>query len=244
MADFATPTIRTFQVFPDLPPGLSPLLELARNFWWMWHPDAVDLFRRLDRDLWEQVYHNPVKLLGAIDQNKLMAASKDEGYLSHLKRVHESFQQHLNEEGWFQSTHGKNVNLRVAYFSAEFGIHESLPIYSGGLGILAGDHLKSSSELCMPLAAVGLLYRNGYFQQYLSADGWQQEAYPEQDFYNLSIDLMRYTDGSPIHIRVDMPDNAVFCQVWRANVGRLPPYLLHTNLQENAPAGRAITRPL
>ncbi|HEY7115802.1 MAG TPA: alpha-glucan family phosphorylase, partial [Tepidisphaeraceae bacterium] len=242
MADFVTPTIRTFQVFPDLPPALAPLLELARNFWWMWHPDSVDLFRRLDRDLWELVYHNPVKLLGAIDQNKLMAASKDESYLAHLKRVHGAFRQHLDEQGWFHETHGQSSgNTRVAYFSAEFGIHESLPIYSGGLGILAGDHLKSASELAIPLVAVGLLYRNGYFQQYLSADGWQQEAYPELDFYNLPVELMRYTDGSPIHVRVDMPDNAVFCQVWRANVGRIPLYLLDTNLQENAPADRDIT---
>jgi starch phosphorylase len=241
MADFVTPTIRTFQVFPDLPPALTPLLELGKNFWWMWHPDAVDLFRRLDRDLWEQVYHNPVKLLGAIDQQKLMAASKDEGYLAHLKRVHETFRQHLDEPGWFQTTHGKDSKLKVAYFSAEFGLHESLPIYSGGLGILAGDHLKSASELSIPLTAVGLLYRNGYFQQYLSADGWQQEAYPELDFYNLPVELMRYTDGSPIHVRVDFPDNAVFCQVWRANVGRIPLYLLDTNLQENAPADREIT---
>ena len=241
MADFVTPTIRTFQVFPDLPPALSPLLELAKNFWWMWHPDAIDLFRRLDRDLWEQVYHNPVKLLGAIDQQKLMAASKDEGYLAHLKRVHDTFRQHIEEQGWFQETHGSDNKLKVAYFSAEFGLHESLPIYSGGLGILAGDHLKSASELGMPLTAVGLLYRNGYFQQYLSADGWQQEAYPELDFYNLPIELMRYTDGSPIHVRVDFPDNAVFCQVWRANVGRIPLYLMDTNLQENAPADREIT---
>lgn len=242
MADFVTPTIRTFQVFPDLPPALQPLLDLARNLWWMWHPDAVELFRRLDRDLWEQVYHNPVKLLGAIDQNKLMHASKDEGYLAHLERVHTGFRRHLEEHGWYHDTHGQTQgNLRVAYFSAEFGLHESLPIYSGGLGILAGDHLKSASEIGIPLVAVGLLYRNGYFQQYLSADGWQQEAYPELDFYNLPVELMRYTDGSPIHIRVDMPDNAVFCQVWRANVGRIPLYLLDTNLQENAPADRDIT---
>jgi starch phosphorylase len=241
MADFATPTIRTFQVFPDLPPALAPLLELAKNFWWVWHPDAVDLFRRLDRDLWEQVYHNPVKLLGAIDQNKLMLASKDEGYLAHLQRVHEGFRKHIDQPGWFQATHGEGAKMKVAYFSAEFGLHESLPIYSGGLGILAGDHLKSASELAIPLTAVGLLYRNGYFQQYLSADGWQQEAYPELDFYNLPVELMRYTDGSPIHVRVDFPENAVFCQVWRANVGRIPLYLLDTNLQENAPADRDIT---
>src|SRR6476659_6523529 len=117
MADFVTPTIRTFQVFPDLPPALAPLLELAKNFWWMWHPDAVELFRRLDRDLWEQVYHNPVKLLGAIDQKKLLNASKDEGSLAHLQRVYDAFRKHIEHAGWYQDTHGsKGANLKVAYF--------------------------------------------------------------------------------------------------------------------------------
>src|SRR3712207_1327550 len=204
------PNIRTFQVFPDVPAPLQPLLELARNLWWVWNPDAVELFRRLDRKLWEDVYHNPVKMLGAIEQSKLAAAARDEGYLAHMQRVHGDFRRHLEGKGWFKDVHPDKNRLCVAYFSAEFGLHESLPIYSGGLGILAGDHLKSASELSLPLVAVGLLYRNGYFQQYLSADGWQQEAYPELDFYNLPIDLMRYTDGSPIHVRVDMPDNAVF----------------------------------
>src|ERR1700712_4849727 len=133
MADFVTPTIRTFQVFPDLPPALAPLLELAKNFWWMWHPDAIDLFRRLDRKLWEQVYHNPIKLLGAIPQKVLQDAAKDEGYLAHLKRIHESFKMHLAEHGWFHQQHKEKDKMLVAYFSAEFGIHESLPIYSGGL---------------------------------------------------------------------------------------------------------------
>src|SRR5688500_1969861 len=243
MADFVTPSVRTFQVFPDIPQALRPLMEIARNFWWMWHPDAVELFRRLDRELWEQVYHNPVKLLGQIDQNKLISASRDEGFLAHLERVYEAFRQNLDEDRWFQKRHGTGAEreMRVAYFSAEFGLHESLPIYSGGLGILAGDHLKSASEVGTPLCAVGLLYRNGYFQQYLSADGWQQEAYPELDFYNLSIELMRYDDGSPIHVRVEMPENSIFCQVWRANVGRVPLYLMDTNLQENAPSDREIT---
>ena len=245
MADAAVaPTIRTFQVFPDVPAPLQPLLELAHNFWWVWNPDAVELFRRLDRKLWEDVYHNPVKLLGVIPQEKLAAASRDDGYLAHMHRVHEDFKEHLERPGWFKQRHGDKENMLVGYFSAEFGMHESLPIYSGGLGILAGDHLKSASELAIPLVAVGLLYRNGYFQQYLSADGWQQEAYPELDFYNLAIEQMSYTDGSPVHVRVDLPDNAVFCKVWKANVGRIPLYLLDTNLQENAPADRDITSKL
>src|SRR5215213_6325124 len=241
MAEALAPTIRTFQVFPDVPAPLAPLLEMAHNLWWVWQPDAVELFRRLDRKLWDEVYHNPVKLLGVIDQGKLAAAAVDEGYLAHMHRVYDQFQEHLNHKGWFNEHNPDKSKMLVAYFSAEFGLHESLPIYSGGLGILAGDHLKSASELGLPLVSVGLLYRNGYFQQYLSAEGWQQEAYPELDFYNLSIELMRYTDGSPIHVRVDMPDNAVFCQVWRANVGRIPLYLLDTNLAENAPADRDIT---
>src|SRR4051794_32665166 len=241
MADNLAPTIRTFQVFPDLPEPLEPLLKLAHNLWWVWQPDAVELFRRLDRKLWEEVYHNPVKLLGVIDQTKLASAAQDDGYLAHMRRVYDEFQKHLNEKGWFNETHPEKSKTQVAYFSAEFGLHESLPIYSGGLGILAGDHLKSASELGIPLVAVGLLYRNGYFQQYLSADGWQQEAYPELDFYNLPIEPMRYTDGSPVHVRVDLPENAVFCKVWRANVGRIPLHLLDTNLQENAPADRDIT---
>jgi starch phosphorylase len=249
MAEFLTPSIRTFQVFPDVPASLQPLLEMAQNLWWVWHPDGVELFRRLDRQLWEDVYHNPVKLLGIIDQKKLAAAATDEGYLAHMTRVYQHFKTHLTEAGWFQKAHpappdfGKNPFL-VAYFSAEFGIHESLPIYSGGLGVLAGDHLKSASEIALPLAGVGLLYRNGYFQQYLTADGWQQEAYPELDFYNLPIEPMKYTDGSPVQVRVDLPENAVFCKVWRANIGRIPLYLLDTNLAENAPVDRDITSKL
>ncbi len=240
----AKPTIRTFQVFPDVPAALQPLLRLANNLWWVWNPDAVELFRRLDRKLWEDVYHNPIKLLGSIPQETLAEAAKDEGYLAHMNRVMEVFQEHLDQKGWYRERHPEDDKLCVAYFSAEFGLHESLPIYSGGLGILAGDHLKSASEIGLPLVAVGLLYRNGYFQQYLSADGWQQEAYPELDFYNLPIEPMRYTDGSPVRVRVDLPDNAVFCNVWKASVGRIPLYLLDTNLAENSPADREITSKL
>jgi starch phosphorylase len=211
MADTVIPNVRTFQVFPDIPAPLQPLWAMARNLWWVWNPDAIELFRRLDRKLWEDVYHNPVKLLGVIDGTKLEQASNDEGYLAHMQRVYAAFRAHVEGRGWFKDAHADRSKMCVAYFSAEFGIHESLPIYSGGLGVLAGDHLKSSSELGMPLVGVGLLYRNGYFQQYLSADGWQQEAYPELDFYNLAVEPMRYTDGSPVHVRVDLPENAVFC---------------------------------
>jgi glycogen phosphorylase len=242
---FLTPNIKTFQVFPDVPATLQPLLEMANNLWWVWHPDAAELFRRLDRNLWEEVNHNPVKLLGIIDQKRLLEMASNDGYMAQLSRVYDAFKYHLKETGWFAKSHAavaaQKKPFLAAYFSAEFGLHESLPVYSGGLGILAGDHLKSASEIGLPLVAMGLLYRNGYFQQYLSADGWQQEAYPEMDFYNLPIEPVKHTDGSPVQIRVDLPENAVFCKVWRSNVGRVPLYLLDTNLPENSPADREIT---
>src|SRR3954467_6071336 len=119
MADFASPTIRTFQVFPDIPQPLLPLLELAHNLWWVWHPDAVEMFRRLDRKLWEDVYHNPVKLLGSLPQNTLAEAAKDEGYLAHMHRVVEAFEEHLSHKGWYQEHHADDSKLCVAYFSAE-----------------------------------------------------------------------------------------------------------------------------
>lgn len=240
MASTSTPTIRTFQVSPEIPTELAPLAELAHNLWWVWNPDAVELFRRLDRKLWSEVYHNPVKLLGLLPQTKLQEAVKDDGYRAHLSRVYTAFRQHMDQKGWYHTAH-PDSNMLVGYFSAEFGLHESLPIYSGGLGILAGDHLKSAAELALPLVGVGLLYRNGYFQQYLSADGWQQESYPELDFYNLPVQPCTNTDGSPVHVRVEMPDNAVFCKVWKVNVGRVPLYLLDTNIPENSPADRDIT---
>jgi starch phosphorylase len=241
MSEFAVPSVRTFQVFPDLPAVLQPLLEMAKNFWWVWQPDAVEMFKRLERNLWQQVYHNPIKLLGQIPQTRLTEIAEDDGLMAHINRVHAQFKADMAAPGWYKSAHADHANLHVAYFSAEFGIHESLPIYSGGLGVLAGDHLKSASELGVPLVAVGLLYRQGYFQQYLSQDGWQQEAYPELDFYNLAIEQQKNTDGSPLRVRVEMPDNVVFCNVWKVNVGRIPLYLLDTNLTENSPADRDIT---
>src|ERR1700759_3788591 len=133
MADIPGATIRTFQVFPDVPESLNPLLELAKNLWWVWNPDAVELFRGLDRKLWEQVYHNPVKMLGSIAQEKLAEAAADEGYIAHINRVYSAFRKNLAEKGSYNTKHAGNPPLRIAYFSADFGLHESLPIYSGGL---------------------------------------------------------------------------------------------------------------
>ena len=148
--------------------------------------------------MWDSTHHNPVKMLGKIKQDKLAQVVTDEGFMAQMERVYANLQNHLTGQGWFEDKYGKFESPQMAYFSMEFGLTECLPIYSGGLGILAGDHLKSASELGLPLVGVGLLYQQGYFQQYLNADGWQQEIYPDNDFYNLPIQPETNEDGTPV----------------------------------------------
>jgi len=233
----------TFKIVPSLPTRLAPLRELATNLWWTWNLDAVDLFRRLDRDLWDTMLHNPVRMLGSIRQERLVEADQDDGFLSHLARVYQAFCHYMSaDDTWFKhQTNGSLPNLSIAYFSAEFGITECLQTYSGGLGVLSGDHLKSASDLGLPLVGVGLLYQEGYFQQYLNADGWQQEEYPDNDFYNLPMTQVCGPDGKPLLIEVSYPDDMVKAQIWKVQVGRVPLYLLNTNVKENSAEGRAIT---
>jgi starch phosphorylase len=247
----------TFRVIPALPAKLDRLRDLALNLWWTWNHEAIELFRRLDRDLWESTGHNPVLILGTIRQERLEQVAEDDGFLSHIDRVWREFDRYLKNKGtWYQKTYskaaegstgtksGKNPQVpgeRIAYFSAEFGLTESLGIYAGGLGILAGDHLKSASDLGLPLVGVGLLYQQGYFRQYLNPDGWQQELYPNNDFYNLPLTLERELSGAPIIIEVEYPGRVVKAQVWCAPVGRVPLYLLDTNINGNRPEDRDIT---
>jgi starch phosphorylase len=234
-------SFETFQIKAALPEELAPLQELAYNLWWAWNQEVIDVFRRLDRQLWESTNHNPVKMLGTISQERLREIVGDDGFMEQLRRVYSEFQEYLAGRTWFETTFGKRDSPTIAYFSMEFGLTECLPIYSGGLGILAGDHMKSASELGLPLAGVGLLYQQGYFQQYLSADGWQQETYPDNDFYNLPIQLEVDQDGSPLLVDVPFPGRSVYCRLWRAQVGRIPLYLLDTNTPENQDADRRIT---
>jgi len=234
-------TLRTFSVVPALPANLSPLRELAYNFWWCWNADAFELFRRLDPDLWDEINHNPVRLLAETGQERIDEASRDSGYVAAVERVRQKSAEYMGATTWFQDTYGELGDTRIAYFSAEFGLNECLPIYSGGLGILAGDHLKSASDLGLPLVGVGLLYSEGYFRQYLSADGWQQEFYPELDFYALPLELEKAPDRSRVMVSVEYPDRTVQAQVWRVRVGRVPLFLLDTNLPENRPADRELT---
>jgi starch phosphorylase len=238
-------TIRTFTVLPSLPERLQPLHTLAYNLWWCWNPDAVALFRRIDPDLFEALDNSPVRLLGAIPQDRFEELAGDDGFLAHLDRVSEGLQRYLAAPTWFGEAFGRPAEgVRIAYFSAEFGIHESIPVYSGGLGVLAGDHLKSASDLGVPLSGVSLMYREGYFRQYLNPDGWQQERYPENDFFNLPLILETGADGKPVLVPIPLPGREAKAKVWRIQVGRVPLYLLDCNIPENRPEDRDITAQL
>ena len=166
-------TIQNIQVTPKLPKKLAPLKELAHNLYWSWDHEARTLFRQLDSELWEKVNRNPVAMLGSVKQADLEKMAENEGYLAFLSRVNENVNNYMNRKTWYQEHHGDS-NLKIGYFSMEYGLAVGLPIYSGGLGILSADHLKSASDLGLPLVAVGLAYQQGFFQQYLGADGWQQ----------------------------------------------------------------------
>jgi starch phosphorylase len=237
-------SLRTFTVLPHLPARLQTLQRIAYNLWWSWNHEAVALFRRIDDDHFEELGNSPVKLLSATDQGRFEQLLDDGGFLAHMDRVSESLDRYMSAPTWYAETYGKSDNTRIAYFSAEFGIHESIPVYSGGLGVLAGDHLKSASDLGVPLAGVGLMYREGYFRQYLNVDGWQQERYPENDFFNLPLIPESQADGTPLHVSVPFPGRNVWARVWRIQVGRVPLYLLDTNIAKNTADDRAITSQL
>ena len=215
---------------------------MAYNLRWAWDHNTIELFRRLDSDLWESTGHNPVRMLGLMDQGQLQALARDESFLAHLARTTHELETYLAAEStWYRRTNGAVEDLRVAYFSLEFGLAECLSIFAGGLGVLAGDHLKSASDLGVPLVAVGLLYQQGYFRQYLNAAGWQQESYEDNDFQNLPLNLERRPDGLPVTIQVTFDGRNVTAQVWRVRVGRVPLFLLDANVPENRKEDRDIT---
>ncbi len=237
-------TVRSFTVVPALQDPLSDLETIARNMYWSWDSEFVELFRRVDSNLWTASGHNPVRLLGSISQEKLDSLAENQGFLNQLQRVAEKLKAYLNESTWYDKVCSESDKPIIAYFSAEFGVHECLPIYAGGLGILAGDHLKSASDLGIPLVGVGLLYQKGYFRQYLNIDGWQQEVYVENDFYNMPIKLVRKESGRPLTISVEYPGRCVVARIWCVSIGRVKLYLLDTNIPDNAPIDRMITSSL
>jgi starch phosphorylase len=232
--------ISTYTVKPKLPVLLKPLEEIARNLWLSWNYDAIQLFIRLDYDIWLQSQQSPVRTLGMVSQERLAQTAKDDSYLAALKEVYDRFQRYKKGETWYRGSH-KDV---VAYFSMEYGMDTSLPIYSGGLGILSGDHMKTSSDMGLPLVGVGFLYRQGYFKQMLNADGFQQESYPENDWYNMPVERKLSKDGTSLKISVDLAGRQAIAQIWEVKVGRSSLYLLDTNIEENVPDIRNVTAAL
>nr|MBC8204084.1 alpha-glucan family phosphorylase [FCB group bacterium] len=233
--------IHIFEVSPRIPERLQKLIPLAYNIHWSWEPQCIDLFRRLDSDLWEEVDHNPVKLLRCVSQERYLEVQDDDGFIDHMERAMLNLEVYLMERSWFQREHPDRISTTIAYFSAEFGLHECMAFYSGGLGVLSGDHMKSASDLGIPLVGVGLLYQKGYFQQYLNADGWQQETYRIYNFTELPLQLLRDEDGKPFKVSVKLPEREVVVQCWKADIGRVPLYLLDTNIPENRLLDQNIT---
>ncbi|MDF1590620.1 MAG: alpha-glucan family phosphorylase [Desulfobacterales bacterium] len=236
--------LQTFQVFPCIPEPLSFIEELSRNMWWSWQYDARELFRRIDPRLWKgAARRNAVLFLTLVDPRRFEELAKDNSFLAYQRRVQEHFQSMVcipREQ--FATTLGPEG--KIVYFSMEFGIHESLPLYAGGLGILAGDHLKAASDRVLPMAAVGLLYRQGYFSQFLNQEGTQQEEYPETDFFHLPIGRAKDPLDKELYVSIAGPDGEIQAAVWKAQVGCVPLFLLDTNLPENSPDIRNITSTL
>ena len=227
--------LRSFTVRPSLPPELAALEELAMNLRWSWDAQTRDLFKWVDPDAWDASVHDPVGVLGVVPRERLDALVDDPGFMRFLGEVRDEHQRYLDGDRWFQARDGSPLRS-VAYFSPEFGIAEALPQYSGGLGVLAGDHLKAASDLGVPLVGIGLFYRHGYFRQSLSADGWQQERYPDLDPHAMAL-----TPCDGIRVEVDLAGAPLVARVWQAEVGRVPLYLLDTDVDENPPDLRDIT---
>lgn len=231
-------------VFRTLPSRISRLHELAYNLWWSWHPEARELFSSLDPDLWELVKHNPVRLLSELKPQVLEKASQDPEYLPRYDSMLNEFDEYMHPrpgETWFSRTYPDLINHTIAYFSAEFGLDESLPIYSGGLGILSGDHAKEASDLDLPYLGVGMLYAEGYFQQRITRDGKQEAFYDVLHFSEASVLPVYDEKGSEVMINVDLPGRLLYARLWKVQVGRIPLYLMDTDVPHNSESDRKLT---
>ncbi|MDX6360214.1 MAG: glycogen phosphorylase, partial [Nocardioidaceae bacterium] len=234
--------IRRFTVRPVLPPALLALGELAGNLRWSWHPPTQDVFAQVDDEIWEATGHDPVRLLGAVNAERLEELAGNQAFLDRLYEAKADLDAYLGGDRWYAQKAGAEAPHRIAYFSPEFGISAVLPQYSGGLGILAGDHLKAASDLGVPLVGVGLLYHAGYFKQSLSGEGWQLEQYPVLDPDELPISLLREENGERAVISIALPDGPeLLAKIWVAQVGRIPLLLLDSDVEGNPDHYRDIT---
>ncbi len=228
-------------VYPTPDARITRLTELAYNLWWSWNPQAQTLYEELDPELWRQVNHNPVKFLRQVSQRRLDLAAGDPAYVTRYAAVMAQFDTYMHpDRTWWEAAYPELRDQCVAYFSAEFGLHEALPIYSGGLGVLAGDHCKEASDLGLPFVGVGFLYPQGYFTQRIDADGRQQAIYEKLDFSEAPATPACGADGKEIFVSVDLPGRTVFAKVWRIQVGRVPVFLMDTDVEQNAQEDREL----
>ena len=226
----------------QLPKRIAKLTDIANNLWWSWNTEFLRLLKKMDVDLWESSEKNPVKFLKQISQEKIEAAIKDEEFLKEYDKIAQNFESYINSKNtWFSKNFPNNSNDLIAYFSAEYGLDEILPIYSGGLGILSGDHLKSASDLGLPFVAIGLLYKNGYFHQKINGLGIQETEYCNIDLDNLPINAVKDENGKDLMVTVKLAERQVYLKVWQINVGRIKLYLLDSDIDTNIAEDRVIT---
>jgi starch phosphorylase len=226
----------------NVPRRIERLGDLAYNLWWTWVPEAQDLFEDIDPSLWERLDHNPVRFLREVGRAQLNAVTHSKAYLDLYDRTLAAFDEYMAaEDSWFQRNHADLRNNPIAYFSTEFGLHETLPIYAGGLGILSGDHLKEASDLGLPMVAVGFIYTQGYFSQHITEDGWQEAHQVPLKFEELPVMPVVDDQGQPMLVTVELPDRDLYARIWEVHVGRVPLYMLDSNVESNTPADRELT---
>ena len=229
-------------VNPQLPKRIGKLSEIANNLWWSWNTEFLRLFKKIDKDLWETSEKNPVKFLKQVSQERLEAVATNAEFLKEYDRISKEFDDYITSKNtWFANKYPENKKDLIAYFSAEYGLDQTIPIYSGGLGILSGDHLKSASDLGIPLVAVGLLYKNGYFHQKINGNGQQETEYNNIDLANLPIKTVKDENGEDLKINVKFEKRKIYLKVWQINVGRIKLYLLDSDIDENSPEDREVT---
>ena len=235
---------RTITVNPSVPERISRLKELSYNLWFSWHPEAQDLFRMLHQEKWEELKHNPVRMLLEVDHQALQRAAEDDGFLNLYDKVMADMDSYMQGDTWFKQNYPELSGKSIAYFSAEFGLHESLPIYSGGLGVLAGDHCKAASDIGLPLVGVGLLYKQGYFTQWINRDGWQEAHYPYQNYNQMPVKPAVDDEGKEVIVSVELPGRTVYLKVWQIQVGRIFIYLMDADITMNNEQDRQLTAQL
>ena len=232
---------KKFKVIPDVPKKLGGLYDIVYNVWLCWNPDAIKLFLRMDEELWNKTQHNPVKMLGEISQARLDELANDEGYVKEVARVHKRLEDYITN---IKKQGSEKNGCSIAYFSLEYGLTEALPIYSGGLGVLSGDHIKSASDIGLNLTGISLLYQSGYFRQYLNQDGWQQDFNRNNDFHNMPVKELRQENSQTVEIELDLAGRKIGLKVWKLAVGRITIYFMDSNIEENSELDRKLTAQL